>query len=57
MPDRKIDLFIQSCLQNDGQLSVRKRVSHFDFLSDKEVSHTEEAIRSAYGNGNGKEPS
>ena len=33
MPDRKIDLFIQACLQNNGRLSARKRASHFDFLS------------------------
>lgn len=48
MPDRKIDLFIQACLQNNGQLSARKRASHFEFLSDTEVSRMEETIRSAY---------
>jgi len=56
MPDRKIDLFIQSCLQNNGRLSERKRASHFDFLSDKEATRMEEAIRSVYGNGDGKKP-
>ncbi len=50
MPDRKIDLFIQACLQNNGRLSARRRANHFDFLSDKEVAHMEDAIRSAYGN-------
>jgi hypothetical protein len=50
MPDRKIDLFIQACLQNNGRLSARKRASSFDFLSDKEVAQMEDAIRSAYGN-------
>ncbi len=49
MPDRKIDLFIQACLQNNGQLSLRKRASHFDFLSDTEVVQMETAIQSAYG--------
>ncbi len=49
MPDRKIDLFIQACLQNNGRLSARKRASRFDFLSDKEVMQLEDAIRSAYG--------
>lgn len=49
MPDRRIDLFIQACLQNNGRLSARKRASHFDFLSDKEVTQMEDAIRSAYG--------
>jgi hypothetical protein len=48
MPDRKIDLFIQACLQNNGRLSSRKRASHFDFLSDEEVTRMETAIRSAY---------
>lgn len=56
MPDRKIDLFIQACLQNNGRLSARKRASHFDFLSDDEVARMESAIRSAYGNDEGKEP-
>ena len=49
MPDRKIDLFIRCCLQNNGRLCVQKRASHFDFLSDKEVARMEEAVQSAYG--------
>ncbi|MBA4387781.1 MAG: cell filamentation protein Fic [Verrucomicrobia bacterium] len=54
MPDRKIDLFIQACLQNNGRLSARKRASHFEFLSDVEVTRMEEAIQSAYRNGERK---
>ena len=50
MPDRQIDLFIRFCLQNNGRLSARKRTSHFDFLSDEEVAHMEQAVQSAYGN-------
>jgi len=50
MPDRKIDLFIQVCLQNNGRLSAAKRAAHFDFLSDSEFVQMEEAVRSAYGN-------
>jgi len=46
---------IQSCLQNKGRLAARKRASHFDFLSDDEVARMEEAIRSAYRNGDGPE--
>ena len=46
MPDRKIDLFIRFCLQNNGQLSSRKRASHFDFLSDEEIAGLEQAIQS-----------
>jgi len=49
MPDRQIDLFIKSCLQNNGRLSVRKRASHFEFLSDKEVASMEAAIQRSYG--------
>jgi len=49
MPDRKIDLFIRFCLQNNGRLSARKRSSQFDFLSDEEVAGIEQAVRAAYG--------
>ncbi|MCF8108585.1 MAG: Fic family protein [Desulfohalobiaceae bacterium] len=49
MPDRQIDLFIRFCLQNNGRLSTRKRASHFDFLSDGEVAHMEQAVLAAYG--------
>ena len=56
MPDRKMDFFIQACLQNNGRLSARKRTSHFEFLSDSEVTRMEQAIRSAYGRDEGKEP-
>ncbi len=48
MPDRKMDLFIQACLQNNGRISARIRASHFEFLSDEEVTRMERAIRSAY---------
>jgi hypothetical protein len=48
MLDRKIDLFIRFCLQNNGRLSARKRASRFDFLLDKEVALMEQAIQSAY---------
>ena len=49
MPDRKIDLFIRACLQNNGRLSARKRAGQFDFLSDKEVACMEQAVQAAYG--------
>jgi hypothetical protein len=48
MPDRKIDLFIQVCIQNNGRISKAKRESLFNFLSDYEVVRMEEAIRCAY---------
>lgn len=50
MPDRQIDLFIRFCIQNNGRLSSRKRSSHFEFLSEEEVSHMEAAFKEAYQN-------
>jgi uncharacterized protein YggL (DUF469 family) len=48
MPGRLIDLFIQLCLQGGGRLSATKRESHFDFLTDKELSRVEDTIRTEY---------
>lgn len=50
MPDRKIDLFIRCCLQNNGRLSGKKRISHFDFLTDEEIARMEQAVIFSYGN-------
>ena len=50
MPDKKIDLFIRFCLQDNGRLSTKKYQSYFSFLKKEEVSSLEEAIRSTYGN-------
>ncbi|MDY6794174.1 MAG: Fic family protein [Actinomycetota bacterium] len=49
MPDRRIDLFIRFCLQNNGRLSSRKRASYFAALSDEEITRMEEVIQSVYG--------
>jgi len=49
MPDRKIDLFIRLCLQNNGRLSAPKRIGHFDFLSGEEIARMEQAVEMAYG--------
>ena len=51
MPDRQIDLFIRFCLQNHGQLSARKRSSHFAALTDDEIARMEQAVQVAYGTG------
>jgi Fic family protein len=48
MPDRLIDLFIQLCLLNHGKLSVRKRIAHFDFLTDDEIAAMEQAVKEGY---------
>jgi Fic family protein len=48
MPDRLIDLFIRLCLQNNGNLSTRKRSAHFDFLTDDELTAIQQAVRNGY---------
>jgi Fic family protein len=48
MPDRLIDLFIQLSMQNNGNLSARKRSAHFDFLTDEELTAMELAVRNGY---------
>ncbi|MFA6785194.1 MAG: cell filamentation protein Fic, partial [Sphaerochaeta sp.] len=48
MPDRLIDLFIQVCLQNNGNLSARKRVALFDFLTDEELVAMEQVVKDSY---------
>ncbi len=48
MPDQLIDLFIKLCLQNNGTLSQKKRVTHFDFLTDKELASMEQIIKEGY---------
>jgi Fic family protein len=50
MPDRLIDLFIQLCLQNNGNLSARKKSAHFDFLTDEELAAMERGVRDGYNN-------
>jgi hypothetical protein len=44
MPDRMIDRFIHFCWQNNGQLSARKRQSHFEALTDSEVQAMEQVV-------------
>lgn len=48
MPDRLVDLFIQLCLQNNGNLSARKRSAHFDFLTGEELAVMEQAVKDGY---------
>ncbi|MCL2648889.1 MAG: Fic family protein, partial [Phycisphaerales bacterium] len=50
MPDRFIDLFIRLCLQNHGTLSAGKRKSHFEKLTNEEVSKMEAVVKAAYLN-------
>lgn len=48
MPDQRIDLFINVCLQNNGNLSGRKRTAHFDFLTKEELALMEQAVKDGY---------
>lgn len=48
MPDRLINLFIQLCLQGNGNLSAGKRSSHVDFLSDEELAAMERTVKDSY---------
>ena len=48
MPDREIDLFIRFCLQNNGRISARKHLDHFDLLSNEEIAGMEQAVQTAY---------
>jgi len=48
MPDRKIDQFINFCLQNNGRLSKKKYRDFFGFLTEKELSRLEDAVRMNY---------
>ncbi len=48
MPDRFVDLFIRLCLQNNGSLSARKRSTHFDFLTNEELTAMEQAVKDGY---------
>ncbi|MFZ4737902.1 MAG: Fic family protein [Bradymonadia bacterium] len=45
LPDRKANLLIKLCLQNNGHLAPAKRRSHFEELTDAEVAAVESAIR------------
>ncbi|MHB8545122.1 MAG: Fic family protein [Leptospirales bacterium] len=44
MPDKKIDLFIQMCRQNDGILSDSKKEKLFGMLSDEEIKDLEDIV-------------
>jgi hypothetical protein len=54
LPDRKIDLFIRFCLQNNERLSAGKHGEFFAFLSGEEVVRMEEVIGRIYPPGASK---
>jgi hypothetical protein len=48
LPDRKMDLFIRLCIQNNGKISPNKREEHFSMLTDNEVEKMENAFAEAW---------
>ena len=44
LPDKKLNLFIRLCLQNQGKLSTTKKEAHFCDLKDEEVAALEAAL-------------
>lgn len=48
MPDKKVDLFIRLCLQNNGRLSKNKRGADFSMLTDEEVEQMEQCCRESF---------
>lgn len=48
MPDRRVDLFIRLCLQNNGRLSAAKRASQFDMLTNDEIERMQTAVQASY---------
>jgi len=45
-------VFLHPFEDGNGRLSAQKRASHFDSLSEDEIAHMEQAIRTAYGKNN-----
>ena len=46
LPDQRMDLLLNFCMQNKGRLSPGRRKQHFSFLTDHEVSAIEEVMKS-----------
>ena len=47
-PDHSLELFVRVVRQNNGVLSANKRRSHFDWMTEEEVSDAEELVRKAF---------
>ncbi|MGV3526446.1 MAG: hypothetical protein ACO1RX_19665 [Candidatus Sericytochromatia bacterium] len=48
LPDRRLDLMIKCCQQNQGKLSVAKREKFFSELRDDEVTAIEQAFEANF---------
>ena len=47
-PGHSLELFIRVVSQNDGKLSTRKRNSHFEWMTDPEMTRFEEIVKRAF---------
>jgi hypothetical protein len=45
LPDRKMDLFMNLCVQFKGRISAAKRLSQFQMLTDAEIEAMEKAVQ------------
>jgi len=48
MPDKLIDLFIKTALEQNGHISKAKKKSVFHMLKDSEVDALEEIVRNSF---------
>jgi len=48
LPNRKIDLFIRFCNQNNYRVAPNKRKKHFDFLTEEELETMQSIVQSVY---------
>lgn len=48
-PDHSLELFIRVVHQNNGTLSSTKRKSHFDWMTDQEISTAEAVVTQSFG--------
>jgi hypothetical protein len=48
-PAHSLDLFVQVVHQNQGSLSKTKRQSHFSWMTDEEVKHSEAVVNEVFG--------
>ncbi len=47
-PNHSMDLFIRVVQENNGRLSANKRKSHFNWMTEEEISKAEETVRIAF---------
>lgn len=48
MPDRQIDIFINTRVQNGGRISLRERERFFSKLLDEEIIRIEKVFQDGY---------